>query len=106
MIESSLTAVFNLIFQMYEESTRLQDIRQERLRDLQGRHLQELAEFDAQASMLSRSSESPRQLRSASARSSVSLSSSGSFTSGSFVVSGNGDAHEQPRDSRFSGFKI
>ena len=81
---------------MYEESTRLQDIRQERLRDLQTRHLQELAEFDAQASMFSRGSESPRQVRSASARSSVSLSSSGSFSSGSFT-SGNGDASEKQR---------
>eukprot|EP00112_Aurelia_sp_Birch-Aquarium-sp1_P011916 Seg2500.5 transcript_id=Seg2500.5/GoldUCD/mRNA.D3Y31 product="Serine/threonine-protein kinase TAO2" protein_id=Seg2500.5/GoldUCD/D3Y31 len=81
---------------MYEESTRLQDIRQERLRDLQTRHLQELAEFDAQASMFSRGSDSPRQVRSSSARSSVSLSSSGSFNSGSFT-SGNGDASEKQR---------
>ena len=91
---------------MYEESTRLQDIRQERLRDLQARHLQELAEFDAQASMFYRSSESPRQVRSASSRSSVSLSSSGSFTSGTFVVSGNGDARDQQREPMLSGFKI
>ena len=91
---------------MYEESTRLQDIRQDRLRDLQGRHLQELAEFDAQANMVNRSSDSPRQIRSASSRSSVSLSSSGSFTAGSFLVSGNGDAHDQPRDPRVSGFRI
>ncbi len=80
---------------MYEESTRLQDIRQERLRDLQTRHLQELAEFDAQASMAkSLGSDSPRQVRSTSARSSVSLSSSGSFNSR------NGDAYD--RDSKAS----
>jgi len=91
---------------MYEESTRLQDIRQERLRDLQARHLQELAEFDAQVNMIGRSSDSPRLSRAASARSSVSLSSSGSFTSGSFLISGNGEAHGQQRDSRSSGYRI
>ncbi len=74
---------------MYEESTRLQDIRQERLRDLQTRHLQELADFDAQASMTKGSMDSPRQSRSVSQRSSVSLSSSGSFNSR------NGDAYER-----------
>lgn len=77
---------------MYEESTRLQDIRLERLRDLQTRHLQELAEFDSQTTMVSRGGESPRQLRSGS---NISLSSSGSFNSR------NGDAYD--RDSKSSG---
>ena len=46
---------------MVEESTRLQDIRLERLRDLQTRHQSELAEFDA---VSRRHLESPRLSRS------------------------------------------
>ena len=86
-------------FQMYEESTRLQDIRQERLRELQTRHAQELAEFDAQATMASRSSsiyDSPRSSRASSIVSTNSQSSLSSMGSnrGSFS-SRNGDVPER-----------
>eukprot|EP00794_Sanderia_malayensis_P013917 gene13917-15366_t len=79
---------------MYEESTRLQDIRQERLKDLQGRHMQELAEFDAQANVARGNGN--EQTRGPSNRSSISLSSStGSFSSR------NGDAYKnEQRDPK------
>ena len=48
---------------MFEESTRLQDIRLERLKDLQIRHQNELAEFDT---VSRRHAESPRSSRSGS----------------------------------------
>lgn len=57
----SLIYSSSIFLQMFEESTRLQDIRLERLKEMQNRHQIELAEFDT---LSRRHLESPRSSRS------------------------------------------